>query len=243
MRAELAHPRYRCAPLVLGINTDAYQPIERKLGLTRQLLEVLVAARHPVSLITKSALIERDLDLLGALARDHLIQVQISLTTLDHSLARHLEPRATAPLRRLETIQRLREAGIPVGILLAPVIPFLNDAELERILERTRAAGALDAGYVFIRLPREVATLFTDWLRAHYPLKANRVLERIHDAHGGRDYESEFGTRMRGRGVYADLIAARFRTAHRRLEFPGMPALDCSAFEPPAPRGPQLSLF
>ncbi len=243
LRQELARPHYRCAPIALGVNTDAYQPVERKTGLTRQLLEVLLACRHPVSLITKSALIERDLDLLVTLARVQLVQVQISITTLDHELARRLEPRATAPTRRLGIVRALSEAGIPVGVLVAPVIPFLNDAELERILEQAREAGAIDAGYVLIRLPREVADLFTEWLHNHYPLQAERVLARIRDTHGGLDYNPEFGARMRGRGIYAELIAARFRKARQGLGFPGHTPLDCTRFTPPARDSAQLSLF
>ncbi len=243
LRRELANPRYRCAPIALGINTDAYQPVERRVGLTRRLLEVLVETRHPVSIVTKSALVERDLDLLARLAEDGLVIVHLSLTTLDVDLVRRLEPRATAPARRVAAIRRLTAAGVPVGVLVAPVIPFINDAELERILEAARDAGALEADYILLRLPREVRTLFADWLAKHYPLKAERVMQRMHDSHGGKAYDATFGTRMRGTGIYAELIAQRFRRAYARLGFPGLPTLTTALFSPPRGETPQMSLF
>ncbi|TCJ15787.1 PA0069 family radical SAM protein [Parasulfuritortus cantonensis] len=242
LRGELAKPGYRCAAIALGINTDAYQPVERRLGLTRAIIEVLAEHGHPFTVVTKSALIERDLDLLGPLAARGLVQVAISVTTLDRHLARTLEPRAAAPERRLETLRRLAAAGVPVTALVAPVIPFLNDHELEAILAAAHAAGARDAGYALVRLPLEVKELFRDWLALHAPLKAERVLNRLRDCRAGKDNDSRFGSRMRGEGEYADLIARRFALARRRLAFPGVAALDCSQFRVPG-RAEQLDLF
>lgn len=242
LRRELARPGYRCAPIALGINTDVYQPVERRLGLTRAIIEVLAAHGHPFSVVTKSALIERDIDLLAPLAAANLVQVAVSVTTLDRHLARRLEPRAAAPERRLQTIRRLTAAGIPVTVLAAPMIPFLNDHELEAILAAVRGAGAVDAGYVLLRLPHEVKDLFRDWLALHEPLKAARVIQRLRDCRGGRDYDSRFGRRMCGEGGFADLLARRFRLARRRLGFPGAPPLDCGRFRVPG-RPAQLDLF
>ncbi|HEY9199015.1 MAG TPA: PA0069 family radical SAM protein [Gammaproteobacteria bacterium] len=233
LRRELARPKYQCAPLALGINTDAYQPLERRMGVTRQLLEVLLETRHPLSIVTKSALIERDIDLLTELARRRLIHVMFSITTLDRELARTLEPRAAAPQRRLDALARLSEAGIPTGVMVAPLIPVLTDAELERILEAAHAAGARAAGYVLLRLPHEVKDLFRDWLARHRPLAAEHVMNRLRDCRGGRDYDARFGSRMRGEGIFAELIAQRFRKARNALGFTGLPELDCSAFTPP----------
>lgn len=243
LRRELARPSYRCAPLALGINTDAYQPLERRLGITRQLLEVLLETRHPLSIVTKSALIERDLDLLAALARQNLLHVLISITTLERDLARTLEPRAAAPHRRLDTLRRLHEAGVPVGVMVAPLIPVLTDGELERILEAARDAGACDAGYVLLRLPHEVKGLFRDWLQAHRPLAADHVMNRLRDCRGGRDYDARFGSRMRGEGIFAELIAQRFRKTRRALGFAGLPVLDSGAFSAPRVDKRQLDLF
>ncbi|RMG28641.1 MAG: PA0069 family radical SAM protein [Gammaproteobacteria bacterium] len=242
LREALAAPGYVPAPLALGINTDGWQPVERRLRLSRQLLEVLLEARHPVSIVTKSALIERDIDLLAALARRGLVHVALSVTTLDTALARRMEPRATAPPRRIETLRRLHQAGIPVGVLVAPVIPFLNDGEMERILAVCREAGAGYAGYVLLRLPHEVGSLFEEWLGHHYPERRARILARIRDCHRGRRYDATFGHRMRGAGVYAQLVAARFRRACRRLGYGKPPALEVRRFRPPGPGG-QLSLF
>lgn len=243
LRRELGRRGYTPAPIALGINTDAYQPVERRLGLTRRILEVLAESRHPLTIVTKSALIERDLDLLAPLAADNLCQVAVSLTTLDSQLSRRLEPRAAAPHRRLQTIARLSAAGVPVSVLVAPLIPILTDAELEALLEAAHAAGARDAGYVLLRLPHEVKDLFSDWLQMHEPLKAQHVLNRIRDCRGGRDYDAAFGARMRGTGIFADLLAQRFRKAYRRLDFPGTPPLDCSRFRAPREETPQLGLF
>ncbi|MGD8310700.1 MAG: PA0069 family radical SAM protein [Chromatiales bacterium] len=243
LQQELARPGYRCAPLALGVNTDAYQPVERRLELTRGLLRILAGQRHPVTLVTKSALIERDLDILTDMAQRGLVQASISVTTLDAGLARRLEPRAAAPRRRLESMARLADAGVPVGVMVAPVIPALTDPELERILEAARAAGARCAGYVLLRLPHEVEGMFAEWLEAHYPATASRVLNRVRDTRGGRMNDPRFGSRMRGVGEYADLIAQRFRVATRRLGFEGFPDLDVSAFVPPRGGDTQLELF
>ncbi len=249
LRRELARPGHRVTPVALGINTDAYQPVEREWRITRELLEILAEARHPVSIVTKSALVERDLDLLAPMAEQGLVQVALSVTTLDRSLSRRLEPRAAAPQRRLETMRRLSAAGVPVSMLVAPLIPVLTDGELETLLVAGAEAGARSADYVLLRLPREVAGLFEDWLRAWTPLKADHVLQRLREAHGGRLYDSTFGHRMRGAGPYADLLAQRFRLARRRAGLGGRLAeLDITRFRAPAPpddreTSGQLALF
>jgi DNA repair photolyase len=243
LRKELARPGYRCEPIALGVNTDAYQPAERALKITRSILAVLLDCAHPVGIVTKSALVERDLDLLTRLAQQKLVHVTVSVTTLDRSLARTLEPRAAAPQRRLQTIRALHEAGIPVGVLVAPVIPALNDAEIEAILAAVRDAGALSAGYVMLRLPHEVKDLFKGWLAQHAPHKAERVMNRIRDIRSGRENDSRFGVRMRGSGVYAEVIGKRFAAASRRLGFGELPAYDLSRFRPPRDSGGQLALF
>lgn len=243
LQKELCKKSYRCQPIALGVNTDAYQPLERKLGITRTLLNVLSDYQHPVGIITKSALVERDIDILADMATRQLVHVTVSITTLDKQLARTLEPRAAAPRRRLETVARLAEAGIPVGVLVAPVIPFLNDSDIETILEQVREAGALTAGYTMIRLPLEVKELFRAWLDRHMPDRAEHVMNRIRDLRGGRDNDSTFGRRMTGTGVFADLIRQRFDTAVRRLAFPGLPAFNCELFGPPVTMRPQLPLF
>jgi DNA repair photolyase len=243
LRAELARPGYRPAALCLGANTDPWQPVERRLGLTRRVLECLAECRHPVILVTKSALIERDLDLLSELARDGLVQAAVSLPSLDAELARRMEPRAASPRRRIETLARLAAAGIPCGVLVAPVIPQLTDHHLERVLEAAASAGARTAGYVLLRLPHEVKQLFQDWLATHYPLRANHVMSLIRQMHNGRDYDAAFFTRQHGSGIYAGLIARRFELACRRLGLTTQPpCLRCDRFRPPAPPG-QLSLF
>jgi len=242
LRNELAARGYSPAPIAVGINTDAWQPVERKLRITRRILELLLEYRHPFSIVTKSALIERDLDLLKAAAHGNLVSVAVSVTTLDRKLARTMEPRAAAPQRRLEVIGNLSSAGIPVSALVAPVIPVLTDGEMEKILAAARAAGAGAAGYVLLRLPHELKDLFRAWLAAHAPLKAAHVMNRVRDTRGGKDYDSRFGVRMRGSGEFADLIARRFAIAHRKLGFGDFPDLDCTRFK--APRtGPQLDLF
>lgn len=230
LKAELAAKNYRPAPVALGINTDAYQPVERHLKLTRRILEVLHDTLHPVSIITKSALIERDLDLLMPMAQQGLVHVCVSITTLNPDLARRMEPRAAAPKRRLQTMATLVEAGVSVSVLIAPLIPFLNDSELENILHQARDLGAIDAGYVFIRLPHELKDLFAEWLKTHVPLKADRILHRIYDSRSNKAYDSAFGTRMRGTGEYADLLAKRFQLAMKKLDFPGLPPYNVQLF-------------
>jgi DNA repair photolyase len=242
LRKELAAPSYRCAPLALGAVTDVYQPIERTRRITRQVLEVLGELRHPVTIVTKSALIERDIHLLADLARDALVHVHLSITSLRAELARRLEPRAASPQRRLDTIGRLRAVGIPVGVLVAPVIPVLSDAELEAVLAAARQAGALAAGYVLLRLPLEVADLFRAWLAENAPGQAASVMARVHDTRRGRDNDTSFGRRMVGTGVVAELIARRFALATRRLGYAELPPLRTDLFRRPVGGG-QLSLF
>ena len=245
LRHELSKRGYRCSPITLGSNTDAWQPVERELRITRQILEVLVEFRHPVSIITKSALVERDLDLLQDLARDNLVHVLVSVTTLDDELKRRLEPRTAGPRRRLETLRRFSAAGIPCGVLAAPMIPGLNDHELENILASAADAGASFAGYVLLRLPHEVEPIFSDWLKAHYPLKAAKVLSLIRQVRGGALNDGQFGSRMRGSGPLAALLAQRFAAACRRHGFgrESATALDSTRFRLPARPGTQLDLL
>ena len=243
LRAELTKPSYRCSPIALGINTDGYQPIERDWGVTRQLLEVLAECRHPCSIVTKGALVTRDLDLLAPMAEQGLVSVYLSITTLDNRLSARMEPRAAAPHTRLATVRKLTEAGVPVGVLVAPVVPAITDSELEAILEAAREHGARSASYVLLRLPHELKEIWREWLQLHYPDRAAHVMSLVQQMRGGRDYDSAFGTRMRGQGPFADLIAARFARARRRLGFGPMPALDCSRFTPPRPDSPQGELF
>jgi DNA repair photolyase len=250
LRAELSSPGYVCDPIAIGMNTDAYQPIEREWKVTRSILEVLCACEHPFSLISKSALVERDLDLIAPMAAKTMARAYFSITTLDRTLSRRMEPRAAAPQRRLEAVRRLADAGVPVGVMVAPVIPQLNDRDLEAILEAAAEAGARYAGYVMLRLPLEVSPLFRDWLDAHYPDRAAHVMSLVRQTRGGRDYRPQWGTRMRGEGVFADLIARRFAIACRRLGLNEDKApLDTSRFRPPvmgptaAPPERQLDLF
>lgn len=244
LERELARPGYVCRPIALGVNTDAWQPVERRLVLTRRLLEVLVRVRHPVSIVTKSALIERDLDLLADLARDELVHVFVSLTTLDEGLARRLEPRAARPAKRLAAIEALARAGVPVGVMVAPVIPVLTDHELEGLLAAARERGACAAAYAVLRLPHEVKELFAEWLANHRPAAAEHVMSRLRSLHGGREYDARFGTRMTGQGIYARLLADRFHLACKRARFPGMRPLRTDLFAPPKRRdGGQLELF
>ncbi|HYL02801.1 MAG TPA: PA0069 family radical SAM protein [Steroidobacteraceae bacterium] len=245
LEAELARPGYVCKPIMLGVNTDAYQPVERRMRVTRSILEVLERARHPVALITKHALVLRDLDLLSSLARDNLTSVTLSVTTLDHELKRRLEPQTASPEARLRTIAALNAAGVPAGVLVAPVIPALTDHELERILEACAAAGARWAGYVLLRLPYEIKDLFREWLAEHYPQRAAHVMALVRDMRGGRDNDPRFGSRMRGTGPYALLLRSRFQLAARRLGLDGAAArgtLDTTRFRPPGPGGAQLRL-
>jgi DNA repair photolyase len=242
--AELRRPGYRPDPIHLGANTDPYQPVEREARITRQILEKLLEFGHPVTVLTKGALIERDLDLLTELARRGLARAAISITTLEAGLKRTLEPRAASPAARLRAIAALACAGVPTAVLVAPVIPAVNDHELEAILEAAAAAGARRAGWVLLRLPREVRGLMTEWLAAHRPLAAARVMSLLRSARGGRDSDARFHARMRGDGAYADLIDRRFTAAARRLGLesgPGAP-LDTSQFRIPAAGG-QLALL
>ena len=218
LRAELSKPGYRCDVISLGIITDAYQPCEREYALTRQCLEIMSEFNQPVGLITKSALIERDLDILVPMAKRNLVHVTISVTTQDHHISRYLEPRTAAPARRMQTIKRLADAGIPVGINVAPVIPFLTDHELETLLEAGRDMGATTAGYVMLRLPWELKTLFRNWLEIHFPLKAAHVMSRVQQMRGGKDNDPEFGSRMVGQGIFAELLKQRFSKACTRLD-------------------------
>ena len=233
LRRELARPGYEPAPVALGSNTDAWQPVERKLGITRGLLEVLRESRHPVCMVTKSALIERDIDLLAPMAGEGLARCAVSLTTLDARLGRVMEPRAAPPKRRLLTIRRLAEAGIPVTVLVAPVIPALTDHELESLLEAAREAGASSARMVMLRLPREVEGLFEAWLQEHFPDRAGHVMNRLRDLHRGRACDHRFGQRMTGSGIFAELVARRFRLAVERLGFGEAPPLCQDLFIPP----------
>ncbi len=242
LERELSRPGYRPDVLMLGANTDAYQPVERERRITRGVLEVLDRFGHPVVIVTKSALVARDVDILARLASRDLVKVTLSVTTLDHRLARKMEPRASSPGRRLEAIRQLAAAGVPVAILTAPLIPGLNDHELERILEACAAAGAGEAGYVLLRLPLEIAGLFQEWLAAEFPDRASRVMSLLRSMRGGKDYVSRFGERQTGTGPYADQIAARFELALKRhgLNWRHL-KLRTDRFQPPGPA--QLSLF
>ena len=237
VREEIAKPGHRPTPIALGINTDGYQPIEKRYALTRGVLEVLAEARHPVHIVTKSALVLRDLDLLAPMAAQGLAQVHLSVTTLDNRLSARMEPRAAAPHTRIRTIAALHEAGVPVGVLVAPVIPMITDHELEAILVAARAAGAASAGYVLLRLPHELTDIWREWLQLHYPERAAHVLSLIQQMRGGKDYDSRFGTRMRGLGPCADLLRQRFATAHRRLGFGDLPPFDETLFRRPSRQG------
>ena len=244
LERELRARGYHPAPLALGTNTDPYQPIEGRYRIMRRILEVMRAYRHPISIATKGTLIERDLDLLGALAEAGLVNVGVTVTTLDATLARALEPRVPPPARRLGTIERLSAAGVPVRVMLSPVIPGLTDHELERILAAAHAAGARAASWAMLRLPLEVAALFREWLAEHRPDRARRVMAQVREVHGGRDYDPEWGRRMKGQGVQAQLVARRFAVASRRLGLDrGLPDLRTDLFAPPPQAGDQLSLF
>jgi DNA repair photolyase len=233
LQRELSKKGYRCEPVALGINTDAYQPIEEELLVTRSILEVLDRFSHPVTIVTKSALIERDIDLLQKMARRGLAHVFLSIPTLNETLSRSLEPRAAAPWRRLEVIRTLSAAAIPTGVLVAPVIPALTDHEPEGILKASREAGAISAGYVLLRLPLELRELFEEWLDHHAPLASKAVLSRMREFHGGALYESGFGTRMRGSGPLAELLEQRFSVMARKLGFREMPKLETGLFHIP----------
>ena len=244
LKKGLNKPGYRPSVIALGANTDPYQPIEKKYGVTRSILEVLRDYQHPVSVISKSALVERDIDILQAMAKRNLVRVFLSITTLDHSISRHLEPRTSAPLRRMEAVKKLSAAGIPTGVMVAPVIPVLTDKDIERVLEAAAAAGAISAGYVLLRLPYEVKPLFIEWLQEHFPQRANHVMSIIRQMRNGKENDANFGSRMRGEGEFANLLAQRFRKACERLGLNGeRTPLDLTQFRVPAKATSQLSLF
>jgi len=237
-------PSYTPKPIVIGANTDAWQPVEKRLELTREILKVFARYKHPVSFITKSALVMRDLDILGPMAEAGLAKGAISVTTLDRKLARDMEPRAAAPHRRLDTIRALSEAGLPVTVMMAPIIPALNDHEIEPLLETAREAGASGAGYVLLRLPLEIKDLFREWLAEARPHAASHVISLLRQMRGGRDYDPSWGKRGRGEGPYAELITKRFRAALRRLDYRTQSApLDFSQFERPLGTPDQPVLF
>jgi len=243
LREELSRPGYRCELISLGANTDPYQPAERKYGITRRVLDVLWEFRHPVGIVTKGSLIERDLDLLGSMARERLVQVFISIGSLDGEIARTLEPRAAAPYRRVETLRRLSAHGVPCGVLVAPVIPFLNDKDMEAVLEAASEAGARMAGYTVLRLPWEVKDLFKTWLEQHYPLKASHIMARIRDMRGGRENDPEFGSRMKGEGQFARLLRDRFNVACKRFGLNADKGTQPDSGKFRLPASPQGSLF
>jgi len=244
LESQLARPGYVCKSITLGANTDPYQPDEKRMRVTRSILEVLVRTHHPVSVITKGALVLRDLDLLGELARQGLTSVAVSVTTLDNDLKRVMEPRTASPQARLRTLAALNAAGIPTAVMVAPVIPALTDHELEAILAAASAAGTRWAGYVLLRLPYEIKDLFREWLQQHYPQRAAHVMSLIRDMRGGRDNDPRFGHRMRGTGPYAELLNKRFRLACQRhgLNTTARPPLSTGLFTPPTPAGSQLRL-
>jgi DNA repair photolyase len=256
LRRELARPGYRPRPIALGANTDPYQPVERRMKITRGVMEVLAESNHPVTIVTKSHLVTRDIDLLSAMAEKKLARVAVSITTLDSGLARVLEPRAPAPVRRLEAVRELARAGVPVGVLMAPIIPAINDAEIEGLLDKAAKAGAESANYVLLRLPLEIGPLFEEWLEAHYPDRKQRVLNLVRETRGGRLYDSRWQKRQTGEGPFAWLIAHRFKLAcrkaglmhpsgggdgrdHDRVDW----ELDCSLFTPPRIDTRQLSFL
>ncbi len=244
LEKELANPRYAPKTIVLGTNTDPYQPIEREHLLTRQILEVLARHDHPVGIVTKSALVVRDIDILAPMAQKGLVKVALSITTRDRALARAMEPRASTPAKRFATIAALSKAGIAAGVMVAPVIPGLNDHEIEQILSEAAASGATEAGYVLLRLPLEIKELFREWLETERPDAAKRVINLLRSMHGGADYRSEFGMRQRGSGPYAEQIAARFRLALKRHNLNVTRAeLRTDLFQRPVPHGGQLPLL
>ena len=244
LERELARPGYECRMIAMGTNTDPYQPTERRLALTRGVLEVLDRYEHPVGIVTKSALVTRDADILSRMARRRLATVALSVTTLDRDLARTMEPRASTPARRLEAIKALSEAGVPAGVMVAPIVPGLTDHEMESILEAACEAGAGRAGYVLLRLPQEVRELFLEWLSVHAPNRAKRVIALLKGMRAGRLNDPDFGSRMTGAGPYADLLAARFAAATKRLGLTRRgPELDTGRFRPPSRNPTQLELF
>lgn len=244
LEAELAHRRYVPKVIALGTNTDPYQPIERERRITRQILEVLERTSHPVGIVTKSALVVRDIDILARMAERGLAKVALSVTTLDRRIARAMEPRANTPPKRLEAVRLLSEAGIPTAVMVAPIVPGLTDSEIERILEAAREAGASEAGYVLLRLPLELKDIFREWLASEFPDRANRVLHLLQSMHGGQDYIAEFGQRQKGSGPYAEQIALRFRLALKRLGLnQRRQELRTDLFVKPVLKGQQMTLL
>ena len=244
LERELAHPRYMPKYIALGAVTDPYQPIERERRITRSILEVLDRTSHPVGIVTKSALVVRDIDILSRMAARDLVKVAISVTTLDRSLARKMEPRASTPPKRLEAIRALAEAGVPVAVMTAPIVPALNDHEIEAILAAARDAGASEAGYVLLRLPLELKELFREWLRTEFPDRAERVINILRSMHGGKDYTPEWRTRQRGKGPYADQIGLRFRMTAKRLGLNERNTkLRLDLFQQPVAKGKQIPLL
>jgi DNA repair photolyase len=245
LRKEIGKRGYVCSAINLGANTDPYQPIERTERITRSVIEVLAEANHPITIVTKSALVCRDIDVLAPMAAKNLVQVYVSISQIDNELTRILEPRASAPANRLRAVRELADAGIPTAVLVAPIIPFINDEYIERVLEASRDHGAVAASYTIIRLPYELKTLFKDWLATHFPDRAEHVMNRIRDMKHGRENISEFGERMRGSGIYADLIRQRFRKTCTRLGLGKIKIaeLDTTLFVPPREDSPQQSLF
>jgi DNA repair photolyase len=249
LKQELCKRGYRAKPMAFGTNTDCYQPIERRYEIMRGLIEVLAGCDHPLTIVTKSALIERDLDLLAAMAKKNLVKAFISITTLDHRLARALEPRAASPQRRVDAIKALASAGIPCGVMVAPLIPALTDKSLEEVLEAAAAAGATMAGWILLRLPNEVRPLFKEWLSVHHPQRADHVISIVRQSRGGRENDPNFGSRMTGSGNFVELIGRRFELTCKRLglnsednHMASRDGLDCTLFRPPATGG-QLGLF
>ncbi|MGJ8583464.1 MAG: PA0069 family radical SAM protein [Marinosulfonomonas sp.] len=243
LKVELSRPNYEVKPIAIGTNTDAYQPIEARYKIMREILEVLSAFRHPVTIVTKGSLVERDIDILGEMGQAGLARVGISVTTLDPKISRVMEPRVPSPLRRLKTIERLSQAGCPVHVMVSPVVPALTDHDIETILAQAAKAGADAANWVMLRLPLEVSPLFQDWLAHHFPDRAARVMARVREMHGGQTYDAQWGLRMRGEGFYADLISQRFKLSARRHGLHHRPqGLRCDLFRVPG-RNTQLSLF
>jgi DNA repair photolyase len=244
LEQTLANPRYTPKTIALGSNTDPYQPIERGLRITRAILEVLSKTNHPVGIVTKSALVVRDLDLLAPMAERGLVRVALSVTTLDNKIARAMEPRAATPKRRIEAIRHLSAAGVPTTVMVAPIVPGLTDPEIENILEAASNAGATSAGYVTLRLPLELKTLFREWLATAFPDRAGRIIHALQSMHGGQDYVAAFGHRQKGSGPFADQIGQRFRLAVRRLGLDGeRTRLRCDLFRHPIIKGGQYQMF
>lgn len=244
LEQELRAKSYEVAPIAIGTNTDPYQPIEKKYRIMRKCLKVLAEFRHPVAIVTKGALIERDLDILAPMAELGLVRVGVSITTLQEGLSRRMEPRVPGPARRLQAIKRLSQAGIPVRIMTSPIVPGLTDHEIESLLEAGRDAGATSASWIMLRLPREVSALWKEWLSLHEPHRADKIMARLREMHGGKEYDARWGHRMRGEGIYAEMIAKRFNIAAKRLglDTASLP-LRCDLFQRPLVTGDQLSLF